>query len=551
MEDNNKQYTNKLTELDNQFALYETIFKDIRDYILPRRGMFLEDGSPDQQDPKARQSLILDGTGGRSNRIGGAGMQGGLASPSRPWFRNGLFDSDLENFAPVKNWLAEVDKRMYRVFAKSNFYNVSHSCFEEQMGFGTGPILQLEDPETVMNFRLSTAGRYRIANGPNDRVDTLYRNLWMTARNMVAMFGIDKVSSQVKAAVETSNTFKYFRVVHVIEPRTDRNPNMIDNLNMPFKSVWFEYSETDQVLREGGFEEFPGAVPRWSTVDDQPYGFAPGHDALADVKMLQELQKTGLKGLHKLVDPPMRTPAKYKGILDLRPGATNPVDSADRDAVGELYKINLPLDALENKITRTQEAIEKSYYTDLFLMLSQATGRSDMTATEVIERHEEKLLMLGPTIERQLNEFLAPVLSRAFDIMDRAGLIPTPPDEVQGKEMKTEFISLLAQAQKLVTSKSIHAYLGMAERVAALDEASLAKTDFDQLLDEFGDVVGVPPSIIRSDENVEKRRAAEAEAAANAQQTEQAALAAKTAKDLGGASTATGTALGDLKEAMQ
>ena len=55
----------------------------------------------------------------------------------------------------------------------------------------------------------------------------------------------------------------------------------------------------------------------------------------------------------------------------------------------------------------TQNAIKQGFFNDLFLMI---LSDKNMTATEVARRHEEKLAILGPVIERQNSEMLDLVL---------------------------------------------------------------------------------------------------------------------------------------------
>ena len=545
----NRMYTKRLSDLNNQFdRQIMPLYKDITNLVLPRRGFFPGEGDPSQIDVRARHDQIIDDAGTKALRTLGAGLQGGLCSPSRPWFRRSMKDPDLSKYGPVKAWLRTVEEAEYSMYRGTNFYNVVHTAFEELGGFGTAPILQMEDPNTVMRFRISTAGEYRIALGEDGTVDTIYRDLWLTAFQLQAMFGRERLSAPVQSAIE-NNPYSYFRVIHVVEPRSSRDPNMKDHTNMAFRSLWFEYGENDTQLRDSGFEEFPGAVPRWAAIANLAYGLAPGHSALGNIKMLQEMQKSAIKGVHKKVDPPMKVPSKYKGLLNLTPGATNVVDD-DGAGVGSLYDVNLSIQELEYKIMEIKKDIDATFYADLFLMLSRANDRSDMTATEVVERHEEKLLMLGPTVERQETELLQPILGRGFNIMWRAGLIPEPPKEIQGQEMKIEFVSLLAQAQKLVTSQSLHAYLGMAERVQQVSPLSVHKTDYDEFLEQFGDVVGLPPKIVKSKEDTEKSRAAEAQAIAQQKKLEQMQMAAGAAKDLSGVQGESSESLNALKGSM-
>ena len=246
----------------------------------------------------------------------------------------------------------------------------------------------------------------------------------------------------------------------------------------------------------------------------------------------------------------MRTDPSFKGILDLTPGAVNQI----KEKGVEPIESGRPMDigSVEQKIAATQHMINQTYYTDLFLMIAQAdiSGRN-VTATEINERHEEKLIMLGPVIERQIFELLQPTVFRVFNILLRSGLLPPAPEEIQGQPIKVEFVSVLAQAQKLVSANSLNAYVAMAERVGQLDQGSLAKTDWDKFLEVYGDTVGVSAEVIRSDEEVQDVREREALARQKEAQTQDVERAAKVMKDMGDASTESGTALNDLKSAVE
>ena len=549
MANNLDHYKKRLLSLHTIFDQWRTFYRDATRYLLPRRGMYLDDGTPTSQTMTTRQSYTVDDTGTRAIRTLGAGMQGGLSSPSRPWFKYGLIDTDLSEFGPVKDWLAYAQKVAYQIFARSNYYTVAHTCYEEQGGFGTSVIYFEESVKNIIRFKLFTAGEYRLALGAEGEVDTMYFPFYMSAHQIIDMFGISNVSESVKTAMNV-NPYKDFEVVHAVEPRKDgdRDRTKLDSRNMAFASVWYEAKSPGKFLRESGYNDFPAATPRWSALANIPYGLGPGHDALGSVKMLQEMQKTGLKALHKIVEPPMRTAPGFKGVLDLTPGANNPME---KDTVGSLYDINIPLAELEAKILATQQSIEKTFYNDMFLMLSALDTGRDVTAREVAERHEEKLLMLGPTIERQENEFLSPSVNKVFEVSIERGMLPPPPEEMQGKELKIEFVSILAQAQKLVSAQSIHAYLGLVERMALLDPESLDKTDFDAMSENYADIVGAPAAIVRSDEETDARRKKRAEQEQAAAAAEQALQASQAAKNLGDASTEEGTALAELNKSVR
>ena len=339
-------------------------------------------------------------------------MQGGLTSHSRPWFKLGLLDRDRAEYGPHKVWLEDAERIMYMVYDQSNFYNVIHTAYEEQGGFATTVCYQEDDPNTISHFTLFTAGEYRLAVGPNGKADTIFRRIWMTAIQMARFFGENSLSNETKNLLNT-NPYEWVEVMLVLEPNDGRDITKIDNLNMPYRSVWFELSQSERVLRRSGFNEMPAAVSRWAVVGQNPYGTCPGHDALGNAKMLQEMEKSSLKSIHKENDPPMLVPSELKDILSLLPGAKNVYDGKDEKAVRPLYQIKPQVDRTEAKIERVEQKIQKTFYNDLFLLI---TDRPNMTAYEVAERQEEKLVLLGPTIERQINELLDPTVERTFNI---------------------------------------------------------------------------------------------------------------------------------------
>lgn len=164
--------------------------------------------------------------------------------------------------------------------------------------------------------------------------------------------------------------------------------------------------------------------------------------------------------------------------------------------------------------------------------------------------------MLGPVVERVNDELLDPVIDRVFDIMVRRSrpywegklngepLLPEPPEELAGIDLKVEFISVLAQAQKAVGLSAMDNLFGFVASLAQMNPGVLDKVDMDQAIDERAEMLGVSPRIIVSDDKVAEMRDAKAQQAAQAQAVQQSMAMADMAGKLGGASTGPDTALG-------
>jgi hypothetical protein len=196
-----------------------------------------------------------------------------------------------------------------------------------------------------------------------------------------------------------------------------------------------------------------------------------------------------------------------------------------------VHEVNPRIIELEQKQEQIRSRVRRAFYEDLFLMLS-TSDRRDFTAREIEERHEEKLLALGPVLEQLNQDLLDPLVDVTFDIMLRQGLVPTPPQEIQGMPLRVEYLSVMAQAQKLVGIAGIERFAGFAGQVAQMAPEILQKIDTDQIIETYADMTSIPPAIIRSDEQTQALRA-QAQKQAQAQQaTEMLSSGSQAAKNL-------------------
>ena len=144
-------------------------------------------------------------------------------------------------------------------------------------------------------------------------------------------------------------------------------------------------------------------------------------------------------------------------------------------------------------------------------------GRSQITAREIAERHEEKLMALGPVLESLDHELLQPLIEATFSYMQDADILPEAPDSVAGQPIKVEYISLLAQAQKAIGVGAIERTIGFAGTLAQIKPEVIDMLDEEQMMREFADQVGVTPGTLLSPGELAKKRKAAQEAAAQAQ----------------------------------
>lgn len=546
----NQKYLAKLKFLEEDRLPALSLMKEVSNYLLPRKGLYSSEGQmPHNKKLPQRYKNILNPAATRALRLLGSGMQGGLTSPSRPWFKITTEDPGLYSIEDVAVWCQIVEDLMYSVFAGSNFYSSVHTIYQEEAGFGQGVLFEEEDPNTVVNFTVSPPGEYCIASNNRGMVDTLYRRFFWPACKIVETFGRENCSDDIKQAYSKPGSyFKLFEIVHIIEPNIGRDTTKIDNKNMPYSSAYFEYKKTDKLLGKKGYIEKPFMVPRWSFEHPEAYGGGPGFDSIGLIKMLQAMEKTSVKACDKQVDPPLRIPSKWHKKANMLPGGHNYTDTNDpKESIGKLYDINFDISHVEAKIERYQMLVERMFFMDLFILI---TERPEMTATEVLERKEEKLTLLGPTIENQIHELLDPVIQRTFGIMERYGMIPPPPPELLNSKLKIDYVSLLAQAQRLIGIAGMGSYLDVAERIAKILPDSIIKTDWDSFLEEFAMRVTMSPRITRDQNVVEMIRAEQAEKQRQFEQVELMKDATKDIKNLAQSDTSGKNALTDIAEAI-
>ena len=385
-------------------APWDTAWQSLADHFLPTRCRLHPQAEDAAERPMLNRNLV-DATGILALRTLAAGLQGGMTSPARPWFRLSLDDAELAKSRAGQVWLDEVASRMRVVFQRSNFYNAMHTLYAELGAFGTAFAFELADPRWGFRFVPLCAGEYALDCNARGRVDTVFRRSSMSLRQIVEAFGARVLPEGLREA-SRRNPDERHTVIQAVYTRADRNPALITAGHMPVASVhWLEGREGGRhALRESGFTTFPGFGPRWDVAGGDVYGRSPAMDALPDCRMLQQMGITTLKAIHKAVDPPMSVAAGLKSVgLDLTPGGINYVENLpgqSPQAATPLLQIKPDLATARQAMEAVQNQIRAGLYNDLFKLILQ--GRSKVTASEIAAREEEKLVLIGPVLELSL-----------------------------------------------------------------------------------------------------------------------------------------------------
>lgn len=527
-----KRILKRHDDLKNERASWVDHWRDVSRHLLPRSGRFL---AQERNRGDRRFNDIYDSTGTQALRILAAGMMSGMTSPARPWFKLAIRDEELMQHYPVKLWLDQATKLMHAVFQRSNTYRALHAVYEELGAFGTAACMMIPDYYNVLHHYPLTVGEYAVATNWKGEVDTIYREFQKTVAETVREFGYENCSRSLRRRYDNGQYDAWITIIHAVEPRLERDETRRDAKNMPWRSVYLEKgSGADDVLRESGFKRFPALCPRWVVSGGDIYGHSPGMEALGDIKQLQHEQLRKAQGIDYQTNPPLQVPAdlKYRDV-DRLPGGIVYTDAAQA-GIRPLYEVRLDLNHLLQDIQDVRGRIRSTFYADLFLMLSNQQN-PNMTATEVAERHEEKLLMLGPVLERLQNELLDPLIETTFDFMVEAQMLPPPPEELAEADIDIQLVSMLAQAQQAVATGSIDRFIGTMGSVAQFKPEVLDKIDGDRLADVYASALGVDQSIMLPDDDVQALREQRSQQQQAQAQSEMLNQAADTAQKMGNA----------------
>lgn len=540
-------------------------WRDLAEFVKPRKGRFL---ISDVNKGDKRHQSIINSTGTRAHRVATAGLMTGVMSPSRPWFNLGTPDPDLMEFEPVKIWLASVEEKIRKIFNESNLYNMAPVMFGDLLLFATAAMSQVDDFHDVARFYTHPVGSYSISQDENYRVRTFTREFTMSCVQMVDDYGYENVSSAVQLAYNSQKYYARFPVIQIVMQNKDAGKK--DGGGKPFLSIHFEPGGNagyngdntgnaqdtigEKFLRVSDFHEFPVYVPRWDVTGEDDYGTdCPGMTTLGDVKGLQLMEKRKAQAIDKQVNPPLKGPPSLKGLaVSGLPGGLTLYEAGEKDKLGPIYEVNPNVRELRIDMDAQEKRITEGYYNELFRAISDMEGVQPKNQMELNERKEESLQQLGPVLERVHGEFLSPMIDRTFAQGVRAGIFPPPPPEVQGQTLQVTYISSLAMAQRSVATRGIDRLVGFVTGLASAGVPGVIDNlDGDQAARDYSRLIGSPPKLIRSEDQVTKIRADRQKQQQTAQTMAMANAGADTAQKLSAAKTGEPNALTDLQAGLQ
>jgi hypothetical protein len=548
-------------ELLLEKSSFMTTWRTLGEYITPFRPRFT---ITDVNQGHRRTNNILDCTATEAAETLQAGLMSGVTSPSRKWFRLTTADPQLAEVGAVKKWLHSTTERMFAIYARSNFYEVVKNLYLDLGVFGTAGMLMLEDfTGDVIHCEQLPIGSFAISTNEKGRVDTCYREFTMTVRQLISKYGYDgmgprreqdivweRFSQHVKSLWDQGNKEARIDVCHIIRPNPQYDEKRLGSKYKRYASTYWEKGgygggnepqpDSDVFLRESGYDHFPGLFPRWSVTGEDTYATnCPGIKVLGDVKGLQVLTKKLGKAVDKQVDPPMVGPPQFRRVpISLLPGGMTVATERDgQKGLRPIHEVSIDISGVMELISAHQKRIKPGFREDVILMISSDERLQRATAEEIHESRSEKMIMVGPVIEQLNPDLLDPANDICFRHALEQGEFEEPPEEIKGALLKIEYVSAMAWAQRLNNLSGMERWMGGVIKMAGETQMPelFDKANFDAYLEEHGDILGVSPKIVRSQDEVEVIRQGRAKAAQAQQEMEMIQAGAGVAKDLSGA----------------
>tara|TARA_E500000331_G_scaffold28672_1_gene24235 strand:+ start:4919 stop:6523 length:1605 start_codon:yes stop_codon:yes gene_type:complete len=488
-----KNIIDKFNTLKAQRSTWEDHWQDIANYFLPRKSnITLKRTRGDK-----RHDQIYDGTATHALELLSASLNGMLTNTISPWFvlkfRSEMMNQDDE----ANEWLESCAKVMQQVFARSNFQQEIFELYHELLAFGTSAMFISDDPKDDLRFKTIHISEIYITENERGMVDCLIRKFKVKNKNIPALYPDAELPISLTTKIK-NNPYEDTDIIHMVSAN-DTPMGYENSKNMDFISCHV-HEETGTLLRESGFREFPYVVPRYlKSSSNETYGRSPAMNALPDVKMLNTMSKTTIKAAQKQIDPPLMVPDDGF-VLPVRtvPGGLNYYRSGTRDRIEPMnIGSNNPL-GLQMEEQR-RKAIRENFFVD---QLMTVQGQN-MTATEVMQRTEEKMRLLGPVLGRLQSELLQPLITRCFNLLLKNGKLPQIPEQIGDQDIEIEYVSPLAKAQKTQELSSIMRGIeifGSLQNVAPVFDY----LDIDGLVDHVKEVLGLPAKVMRSAAEVQQ-----------------------------------------------
>ena len=503
-EEANKEKAKKLIDRFNRMKSnrqnWDSLWEDVARFVIPNKDDVFSYNNRATGDQKHHR--IYENSAVHFNEMLANTLHSMLTNPSQVWLEFNARDQEINKSPKVRKWLQDLADLMIQLLNNTNFNAAIHECYLDLGSFGTAVLGVFEDDKDVFRFRSEPIYKFYVEESSRCVVDVIASKVKMKVRDAFKKFGEDAFGSE--AEMLKNGLDKKIEILHIILPREERKLIGIDSKSFEYASCYI-YVEKQMIIKESGYREFPFLVPRWIKLSDEIYGRSPSMKALPDIKMLNQIMKTTIRGAQKLVDPPLLVPDDgVLGRVNTVPGGLNTYRAGTSDRIEPLItggNAGIGVEIMND----VRERVKQHYFVDQF----QLREGPQMTATEVNARVEMQLRLLGPILGRLHYEWLVPLVGRMLKIMIRKKILPANvPQELTERDLEIEvfFTSQIAKAQRSAEADNLINYLASLQPLAQFDPSVADVVNRDQAVRTLGHLRGVPQEILHNEEELAEIR---------------------------------------------
>jgi len=476
---------------------WESHWDELSKYVIPKKDNIY--GQNTKGGGEKKNQFIFDGTAIHSNELLASALHAMLTNPTTFWFEVTTGDPELDKADKVRGWLQRSTRNMHTTLNSSNFQTEVHETYLDLGSFGTSPMRIEQDDEMTVRFHARPIYEHWIAENNKQIVDVVYRKFKWELRQMEQEFGLENLPEEQQRMLKNDpkSGFKEYEILHCVHPMKD---------SKKFEGVYVMIKGR-RLLSKETFNEFPYVVPRWTKISSETYGRSPAMKSLPDIKMLNMMMKDTIRAAQKSTDPSLQMPDEGMTLpVRTSPGSINYYRAGTPDRIEPINTGSRPDIGFE-VANDVRQRIRSAFFID---QLQLAEG-PQMTATEVVQRTEEKLRLMGPILGRQNFEFLQPMLTRVFNIMMRKNMFDEPPAELQGRDVTFQYTSQIVRAQRLSDSQNLISAISTVAPLIEADPSSFDVIDTDKTMIHALKVHGIPQELLRSNEEIAEMREQRAE----------------------------------------
>jgi len=521
-------------QIDTDTSGWKPRWQEVMDYILPRRSDIIRT----TYGPK-ETTQIFDSTGAEANQVFAAGMFGHMCPATSRWIQVEPLRPDVKKSSKAaNNWAATASEALIYTLADSNYGQEVTETFLNHGSLGTDTLYEEpmgnNSPKPI--FQNIPISEMRILENYRGLVDSHYRVFKLTARQAVQAWGSQKLSPElIKALENPKKRTEKFEFIHCVEPRNAYDKTKMDVENMAFASYIVE-KKTKEIIRESGYYESPFITSRFLKTQGEVPGWSPGIQYLPEIKTVNAWMRVLLAAGEKIVDPPLQLPNDgFIMPITTKPAGLNYYMPSARDNRIEPIMTGGNLPVGFEFLQLMQQKIKRGFFNDLFLILEQ-NPNVPKTATEILEKGEERILLLVFYLARLEYELFQQLAIRTLGILLRAKAIPEPPKELRDNGgIKIVLTSKLAQRIKKAEVAAFQEVLQMSLEISKYTQSNehFDWMNFNVIIPDLMDRAGCPTAWKATEDQVKAARKSRADAAQAEQEKEMALAAAQNANKLG------------------